>query len=148
MRCVREETCPWILASATSPFTVVLPASLLQELSETSQALVAASFPLGETKPLQPNLFRAVSSDTAFVLIQFVLVLPVVALDDRDLLVGQTREPASDLIVGAPVLEVRNEVVDSNPAGGELEPSATIAQSDLLLHRVSLRACIHHEDSF
>src|SRR5208282_3479480 len=87
MRCVREETCPWILASATSPFTVVLPASLLQELSETSQALVAASFPLGETKPLQPNPFRAVRPETAFVLIKFVLVLPVIALDDPDLLV-------------------------------------------------------------
>ena len=47
---------------------------------------MAASFPLGETKPLQPNLFRSVRLDTTFVVIQLVLVLPVVALDNRDLL--------------------------------------------------------------
>jgi hypothetical protein len=28
-----------------------------------SQSLMAASFPLGEPKPLQPNLFRAVGPD-------------------------------------------------------------------------------------
>ena len=78
----REEICPWILASATSPFTVVLPASLPQELSETSQALVAASFRLWETKPLRPNLLRAVNSDAALILVELMLVLPVVALDD------------------------------------------------------------------
>jgi hypothetical protein len=69
-----------------SPFTVVLPASLLQELSQTSQALMAVSFRLGVTEPLQPNLFRSVRLDTTLVFIKVVLVLPVVALDDRDLL--------------------------------------------------------------
>jgi hypothetical protein len=91
-----------------SPFTVGLLASLLQELSETSQALRAASFRLWETKPLRPNLLRAVSSDAALIHVELVLVLPVVALDDPDLLVTQTRDPADDLILGAPVLEVRN----------------------------------------
>src|SRR5689334_17530444 len=103
---------------------------------------MAASFPLGDTKPLQPEWFRAVRLDTTFVVIQPVLVLSVVALDDRDLLVSQTGNPADDLIVGAPRLEVRNQVMNRNPAGGELEPSATINQSDLFLHRVpSARAC-------
>ena len=55
---------------------------------------MTASFRLGETKPLQPNLFRAVRLDMAFVPIKFVLVLPVLALDDPDLLVSQTRDPA------------------------------------------------------
>src|SRR5262245_18207954 len=125
-----------MLTSAMSPFTVILPASFLQEMSETSQALMAASFPFGEAKPLQPNLLRAVRLDTAFVLIQLVLVLPVVALVDRDLMVSQTGNPADDLVVGAPRLAVRNEVMDGNPAGGELDPSATIDQRDLFLHGV------------
>src|SRR5262249_19838636 len=95
------------------------------------------SFRLWETEPLRPNLLRAVSSDAALIVVELVLVLPVVALDDPDLLVTQTRDPANDLIFGAPVLEVRNQVVNRNPAGGELNPSATINQSDLFLHRVS-----------
>jgi hypothetical protein len=126
------------LVAATSPFTVVLPASSLQELSETGPALMAASFPLGEPKPLQPNLCRAVRLDTAFILIQLVLVLPVIALDDRDLLVSQTGNPADDPVVRAPVLKVWNQVVNRNPAGGELEPSAPIDQNDLVLHTVAL----------
>ena len=109
---------------------------------------MAASFRVGETKPLQSNLFRAVRPDATFVLIKFVLVQPVVALDDLDLLVSQTRNPADDLILGAPVLVVRNQVVNRNPAGGELHPSATIDQSDLFLHTGSLLACIEYEDSF
>jgi hypothetical protein len=64
--------------------------------------------------------------DTALVLIKFVLVLPVVARDDADFIATQTRDPADDLIVGAPVLEVWNQVVNRNPAAGELEPSATV----------------------
>src|SRR5262245_17846729 len=104
---------------------------------------MAASFLFRETKPLQPHLFCAVRLDTTFVLIKLVLVLPVVALDDLDLLVTQTGDPADDLVVGAPRLEVRNQVMNCNPAGGELEPSATINQSDLFLHRVpSARAFI------
>src|SRR5947209_3848597 len=95
---------------------------------------MAASFRLGEPKPLQPNLFRAVRLDTAFVLIKFALVLPVVALNDPDLLVSQTWDPADDLVVGTPFLEVRNQVMNRDPAGGELEPSATIDESDLFLH--------------
>jgi hypothetical protein len=125
-----------MLASATSHFTVVLPASLPQDLSELSQALLAASFPFWEPKPLRPNLFRAVGSDTAFVLVKLVLVFPVIALDDLDLLVSQTGEPADDLVVGAPLLEIRNQIVDRNPAGGELEPSATIDKCDLFLHAI------------
>src|SRR5208337_2066141 len=109
---------------------------------------MAVAFRLGETKPLRPNLLRAVSSDTALILVELVPVLPVVALDDRDLLVGQTRKPADDLIVGAPVLEVRHQGVDCNPAVRELEPSPTIDQSELFLHSVSARACVQHEDSF
>src|SRR5437870_3636388 len=105
---------------------------------------MAASFRLGETKPLQPNLFRAVRLDTAFVLIKFVLVLPVVALDDPDLLVSQTRDPADDLVVGTPFLEVRNQVMNRDSAGGELEPSTTIDESDLFLHTGPLLACIEH----
>jgi hypothetical protein len=58
--------------------------------------------------PLRANLFRAVGSNAAFVLVEFILVLAVVTLDDRDLLVGQAGEPADDLVVGAPVLEVRD----------------------------------------
>ncbi len=52
-----------------------------------SQAFVAVSSPLGESKPLRPNLLRAVFSDTALVIVKFVALLPVVALDDLDLLV-------------------------------------------------------------
>ena len=127
---------------------MVLLASLPQELSELSQALMAASFPLWETKPLQPNLFGAIGSNAALVLVKLVLVLPVVSLDDLDLLVGQTGEPADDLVVGAPVLEVRDQVVNRDPAGGELEPSATIYKCDLFLHAVSLPARTEHDDSF
>src|SRR5208337_3020871 len=108
---------------------------------------MAASFPLWETKPLQPNLFGAICSDAALVLVKLVLVLPVVSLDDLDLLVGQTGEPADDLVVGAPVLEVRNQVVNRDPVGGELEPSATIDKCDLFLHTIPLRACIQHAHS-
>jgi hypothetical protein len=59
---------------------------------------MAASFPFGKTKPLQPNLFRAVRLDTAFVLIKLVLVLPVVALDDRDLLelIAESKEARNE----------------------------------------------------
>jgi hypothetical protein len=98
--------------------------------------------------PLRPNLFRAKGLDAALVLVKLVLVLPVVPLDDRDLLVSQTGEPAEDLVVGAPGLEVRNQVVNRDPAGGELEASATIDKRDLLLHDISLRACIEHNDPF
>jgi hypothetical protein len=97
---------------------------------------MAASVPLGEANPLQPDLFRAVRLDATFVLIQLVLVLPIVALDDRDLFVSQTGDPADDLVVGAPRLEVRNQVMNGDPAGRELDPSATINQSDLFLHKV------------
>jgi hypothetical protein len=97
---------------------------------------MAASFPLWETEPLQPNLFRAVGPDTAFVLVKLVCVLPVLALDDPDLLVSQNGEPADDLVVGAPVLEVPNKVVNRDPTGGELEPSATIDKSDLFLQTI------------
>ncbi len=68
---------------------------------------MTASFPLREPKPLQPDLFRAVDPDTPFVLIKLVLVLPVVALGDPDLLVSQTGDPADNLVVGASVLKVR-----------------------------------------
>jgi hypothetical protein len=91
---------------------------------------------IGETKPLEPILFRAERLEEAFVLVKLVLELPVVALDDGDLFVSQTGNPSDDLVVGAPALEVRNQVVNCNPAGGELEASATIDESDLLLHRV------------
>jgi hypothetical protein len=47
---------------------------------------MAASFRLGETKPLQPKLFRSARLYTAFVVIELFLVLPVVALYDRDIL--------------------------------------------------------------
>ena len=114
----------------------------------TESALLAASFPLWETKTLQPNLFREIGLDAALVLVKLVLVLPVVALDDPDLLVSQTGDPADDLVVGAAVLEVRNQVVNRDPAVGELEPSATIDKRDLFLHTISLRACIEHDDSF
>jgi len=77
-------------------------------------------------KPLRANLLRAVGPDATLVLVEFILVLAVVTLDDRDLLVSQTGEPVDDLVVGAPVLEVRDQVVDGDPAGRELEPSATI----------------------
>ncbi len=109
---------------------------------------MAASFPLGEPKPLQPNLFRAVGPDTPFILIKLVLVLPVVALDDPDLLVSQTGDPADNLVVGAPVLKVRNQVVNRDPACGELEPSSTIDKSDYFLHTLPLRACIEHDCLF
>jgi hypothetical protein len=72
---------------------------------------MATSFAIGETKLLRPNLFRAIGSDAALVLVKLVPVLPVVELDDRDLLVSQTGEPADDLVVGAPVLEVSFENV-------------------------------------
>jgi hypothetical protein len=101
---------------------------------------MVVSFPLGETNPLGLNPLRAVSLDTALILVELVPVLLVVLLDDRDFLVGQTRKPADDLIVGAPVLEIGNQVVHCNPTGRELEPSATIDQSDLFLHSVSLHA--------
>ena len=99
---------------------------------------MAASFRLWETKPLRPNLLRTVSSDAALILVELILVLPAVALDDPNLLVSQTRDPADDLVVGEPVLEVRNQVVNRNPADGELEPSATIDQSNLVLYAVAL----------
>jgi hypothetical protein len=77
-------------------------------------------------------------SDTVLVVVQLVLMLPVVALDDPDLLVSQTGEPADDLLVGATFLEVGNQVVNRDPAGGELEPSATIDQCDVFVHPVPL----------
>jgi len=92
---------------------------------------MTASFSLRETKPLQTDLFRAVGQDAALVIVEFVLVLPVVAFDDRDLLVSQTWEPAEDLIVRASVLKVRDQVMNRDPAGGELKPSATIDKSNL-----------------
>ena len=104
-----------------------------------------------EAKPRLAKDFRraieAVSSDAALILVELILVLPIVALHDPNLLVSQTRDPADDLVVGAPVLEVRNQVVNRNPAGGELEPSATIDESDLFLHMVSLPRAFEHEDS-
>jgi len=51
---------------------------------------MSASFPLRETKSLRLNLFRAIGSDAALVLVKLFLVLPVVAFDDPDLLVSQT----------------------------------------------------------
>jgi hypothetical protein len=107
-----------------------------------------ASFRFWETKPLRPNLLRTVSLDAALILIELILVLPVEALDDPNLLVGQTRDPTDDLVVGAPSLKVRNLVVNRNPAGGELDPSAMIDESDLFLRTLCLRACIQHEPSF
>jgi hypothetical protein len=87
-------------------------------------------------------------SDAALVLVKFVLVLPVVVLDDPDLLVSQTGEPAHDLLVGATLLEVRNQVVNRDPAGRELEPSATINKCDLFLHPVPLGASPEHDGPF
>jgi hypothetical protein len=78
---------------------------------------MAASFPLGESKPLRPDLPRAVSTDPALILVEVVPVLSVIALHNRDLLVGQTRQPADDLMVGAPVLEIWDQVVDCNATG-------------------------------
>jgi len=97
---------------------------------------MVASVPLGEAKPLQPNLFRAIGADAAFVLVKLVLVLLVIALDDRDLVVGQSGEPADDLVVGAPFLDVRHQVVHGDPAGGELKSSATIGERDLFLDAI------------
>ena len=97
---------------------------------------MTASFPLWETTPLQPNLLRPVRLDATFVLIKLVLVLPVVVLDDRDLVVSQAGDPVDDFVVGAPALKVRDQVVNRNPAGGELKPSAAIDQRDLFLHKI------------
>jgi hypothetical protein len=107
-----------------------------------------ASFPLWEPEALQPNPFRAIGLDAALVRVKLVLVLPVVALDDPHLLASQTGDPADDLVVGAAVLEVRNQVVNRNPAVGKLEASATIDKHDLFLHTISVHACIEHDDSF
>jgi hypothetical protein len=112
-----------------------------------SQALVAVSSQRGESNPLQQNLFRAVGLDTALILVELVVVLAVVVLDDRDLVVSQTWKPADDLIVGAPVQEVRDQVVDGNPARRELDPSATIHGSNLFLHTISVRAFFAQENS-
>jgi hypothetical protein len=60
---------------------------------------MAASFPLWETKLLQSNLFRAISFYGALVLVKLVPVLPVVALDDRDLVVSQTGEPSDYIVI-------------------------------------------------
>jgi len=81
---------------------------------------MAASFPLWETKPLRPNLFRVVGPDTAVVLVKLVLVLKVVALADPDLLVSQTGDPADDLVVGAPLLGG----VPGRVAPGDCSPGA------------------------
>ncbi len=102
---------------------------------------MAASFPLRETKPLQTDLFRAVGQNAALVIVEFILVLPVVAFDDRDLLVSQTWEPADDLIVRAFVLKVRDQVMNRNPAGGELKPSATIDKSNVFHKKKPLHEC-------
>ena len=98
-----------------------------------SQALMAASFPLRKTKLLQSNLFRARGLHAPLVLVKLVLVLPVEALDDLDLLVSQIlRIEWVTACLGAAVLEVRNQVVNRDPAVGELEPSAPIDNSPSL----------------
>ncbi len=102
---------------------------------------MAASFPPRDTKTLQADLFRAVGPDAALVIVEFVLVLPVVAFDDRDRLVSQTWEPADDLIVRAAVLKVRDQVMNRNPAGGELKPPATIDKSNLFHNKKPLHEC-------
>jgi hypothetical protein len=61
--------------------------------------VIAASLPLGETKPLQSSLFGAMGSNATFVVVKLVLVIQVVALDDRDLFMGQTGEPTDDIVV-------------------------------------------------
>jgi len=106
----------------------------MKELSQMGQALLASSLPRWKPKPLCPNLFGAMGSDAAFVLVKLGLMLAIVAVDDPDLLVGQAREPADDLVVGAAFLEVGDEIVDRDPAGGELEPATTIDQCDVFLH--------------
>jgi hypothetical protein len=125
-----------MFASAMSPLTVVLPASLLQELCQASQAFVVALFPLGDPKALQPDLLRSVRLDAALVLIKLALVLLIVALDDRDLFVSQARNPADDLVVGAPALKIRDQIMNRDPVPRKLKSSATIEQSDLVLHTI------------
>jgi hypothetical protein len=110
---------------------------------------MAGSFRLWETKSLHPNLFRAIGLDTMFVLVKLVLVLPVVARQDRDLLVRQTGDPADDFVVGGPVLEIRNQVVNRNPAAGQLKPTSTINKTDVFLHTILfLGASIVHDHGY
>jgi hypothetical protein len=61
----------------------------------------------------------------ALILIELGFVLPVIAPVDPDLLTSQAGDAAEDLVVGASFLKVGNQVLDRDPAGGELEPSAT-----------------------
>jgi hypothetical protein len=111
---------PRILASATNPFIAGLPASLEQDFLWLSQALMAGCLSFWNTKPLQPNLLSSMSSVASLVVIKLVLVFLIAALDDLNLIVRQTREPANDLVVGATVLKLRNQVRNGNPAGREL----------------------------
>jgi hypothetical protein len=65
-------------------------------------------------------------SNTPLVFVELILVFKVVTLDHGDLFVTQTRQPADDLIVRAPVLKIWYQVVDRDPAGRELKPPTTI----------------------
>jgi hypothetical protein len=54
--------------------------------------------------------------DTPLVLVKLFLVVPIVPLDGLDFRKIQTGEPADNLIVRAPRLKVRNQVVNGDPA--------------------------------
>jgi hypothetical protein len=102
-----------------------------------SQALLCVPGTFRETSLLQLNLLRAMGLDSALVFVELILMLPVVLLDDPDLLLGQTWDPSDDFIGRVILLEVWYQIVNCNPAGRELQASATVHKSDLVLHTTS-----------
>src|SRR5437588_4458111 len=77
----------------------------------------------------------------AVLFVEHRLVLPVVPLDDPNLLVTEGRNPADDLVVGSPSLEVVDEVQDGNTASRKLRAAAAINDLDWHVHGLSLPHC-------
>src|SRR5882672_1193449 len=77
--------------------------------------------------------------DAAFFLHDFLIMLLDVALHDPDIFHRQDRHDRHDLLVRALLLEVGNQVLHSDAAGGELRPPAAIDDLDIRLHGTSSR---------
>src|SRR5205085_9570782 len=132
--------------SARMPFTVFLLATLFEKMLQPGHALLPSPVQLGKPQSLQPNLFLAVLPRLSILFVELFLVLPVILFDERDLLTGEGWNPADDLVVSSPFLEIGNEVQHGDPAGGKLRSPAIVNDLNRLgIHAFALprRGQIH-----
>src|SRR5213592_1947121 len=124
-----------MLASARRSITIALGLSLLGKLLTQPGEFFSAA-PSDFRDACRDRALSVALADPPILFHDGLAILANVLLHSLDFLNAQYRHDLHNLVVGAVSFEVRDEVLDGNPAGGELRPPAAIDNLDVRVHDV------------